>query len=92
MGIGAPDGDGNRKVAVETAALDERARALAQGFVENGHSALLLISKDPPSVLLAVTKDSGCDAGAALKSAVQKLAAAAGRPQWLRAPFRANWI
>ena len=89
----APDRDGNRKVVVATAALDERARSFAQGFVENGHAALLLVSKDPPSVLLAVTKDSGCDAGAALKSAVQKFSGRGGaRPQWLRAPFRANRI
>ena len=74
----APDGDGNRKVVVATAALDERARSFAQGFVENGHAALLLVSKDPPSVLLAVTKDSGCDAGAALKSAVQKFSGRGG--------------
>ena len=36
----APDRGGNRKVLFEMAALDEGARSLAQGFVENGHAAL----------------------------------------------------
>jgi alanyl-tRNA synthetase len=73
-----PDGGGNRKILAEMPALDEGARFFAQGFVENGHAALLLVSRNPPSVLLAVTKDFGCDAGVTLKSALQKFSGRGG--------------
>jgi alanyl-tRNA synthetase len=67
-----PNRDGIRKCVHEVLALDETTRALAQGFVGNGQAALLLICRNPPSLLLAVSKDSGTNAGAAIKSAFAK--------------------
>jgi len=51
-------------------------RAEAQGFAENPQAVLLIAAANPPSILLAASKDSGFNAGAWLKPA---LAAQGGR-------------
>jgi len=59
-----------------TGAIDEEARAFAQAFTANPCAVFLQVCPDPPSFLLAVSPDSGIDAGALAKSLV---AAAGGR-------------
>ena len=73
----APGPDGVRRL---TQRLDrgnlEDLRALAQNFTAQPMSVFLATMKDPPSVLLATSADSGVDAGRLLKAA---LAEAGGR-------------
>jgi len=71
----APDADGIRCV-IDHVAIDDVTRTLAQAFVAGGKAIFLAVSKDPPSVLLASSADSGVNAGAQVKSAVT---AAGGR-------------
>jgi alanyl-tRNA synthetase len=50
----------------------EDLRAVAQNFTAQGKSVYIATLKDPPSVLLAASPDSGIDAGKLLKSASTK--------------------
>ncbi|HLJ17392.1 MAG TPA: alanyl-tRNA editing protein [Bryobacteraceae bacterium] len=71
----APDGDGVRRVT-EHGPIDDDLRARAQAFASGAKAIFLALSNDPPSVLLAVSADSGVNAAAVLKAA---LAEAGGR-------------
>ncbi len=73
-----PDAQGIRRVVerVEQGAIDEALRTRAQAFAAQGHAVFLAVSKNPPSVLLAASPDSGVHAGDRVKSAVT---AAGGR-------------
>lgn len=65
----APGEDGIRRVT-RTGRIDDELRALAQAFVAGSKAVLLAICEDPPSVLLAASKDAGMHAGNLVKSAV----------------------
>jgi len=74
----APDAQGLRRAVerVEQGAIDDALRTRAQAFVAQGRAVFLAVSKNPPSVLLAASPDSGIHAGDRVKSAVT---AAGGR-------------
>jgi len=74
----APDAQGIRRAVerVEDGAIDDAMRTRAQAFVAQGHAVFLAVSKNPPSVLLAASADSGIHAGDRIKSVVS---AAGGR-------------
>jgi alanyl-tRNA synthetase len=74
----APDAQGIRRAVehVEQGAIDDVIRTRAQAFVAQGRAVFLAVSKNPPSVLLAASADSGIHAGDRVKSAVT---AAGGR-------------
>jgi len=74
----APDAQGIRRALerVEQGAIDDTVRTRAQAFVAQGRAVFLAVSKNPPSVLLAASADSGIHAGDRVKSAVT---AAGGR-------------
>jgi alanyl-tRNA synthetase len=61
---------------VEQGAIDDALRTRAQAFVAQGRAVFLAVSKNPPSLLLASSPDSGIHAGERIKSAVT---AAGGR-------------
>jgi alanyl-tRNA synthetase len=71
----APDADGVRRVT-ERGVIDDAVRARAQAFVSQGKAVYLVLSPDPPSILLAASPDSGVHAGERVKAAVT---AAGGR-------------
>ena len=72
-----PNAEGMRLVrrTMDTAINDDT-RMLAQNFVAQGKAAILLISMNPPAVLLACSNDSNLHAGNLLKAA---LTAAGGK-------------
>ncbi|MGC8792784.1 MAG: alanyl-tRNA editing protein [Bryobacteraceae bacterium] len=49
---------------------DEELRSLAQGFCEGSRAVFLAVWENPPSLLLAVSADSGWDAGALVRRAL----------------------
>ncbi len=65
-----PNAEGMRLVrrTMDTAINDDT-RMLAQNFVAQGKAAILLISANPPAVLLACSNDSNLHAGNLLKAA-----------------------
>jgi alanyl-tRNA synthetase len=67
-----PDADGIRRVFERRAkgSFDEATRAFAQSYTAGAKSLYLLVSDDPPSVLLAVSPDTGMQAGPLVKAAV----------------------
>jgi alanyl-tRNA synthetase len=76
--VTAPDAQGIRRAVehVEQGAIDDALRTRAQAFIAQGRAVFLAVSKNPPSVLLAASADSGIHAGDRVKSAVT---AAGGR-------------
>jgi len=74
----APDAQGIRRAVehVEQGTIDDALRTRAQAFIAQGRAVFLAVSKNPPSVLLAASADSGIHAGDRVKSAVT---AAGGR-------------
>lgn len=70
-----PAEDGIRRVKVR-AAIGDELRAKAQAYTAGEKALLLAVCDDPPSVLLACSKDSGVNAGERVKAA---LSAAGGR-------------
>jgi alanyl-tRNA synthetase len=69
--------DGIRKALRHLAAsLSEESRAEAQSFTAAGPAVFLAVAENPPSVLLAASKDSGVNCGEILK---RLLGAAGGR-------------
>jgi alanyl-tRNA synthetase len=68
----APDAQGLRRAVeqVEQGAIDDALRTRAQAFVAQGRAVFLAVSKNPPSVLLAASADSGIHAGDRVKSTV----------------------
>lgn len=73
-----PDAQGIRSAVerIEKGAIDDAVRTRAQAFVAQGRAVFLAVSKDPPSLLLAASADSGVHAGDRIKTAVT---AAGGR-------------
>ena len=73
----APGGDGIRRVTQRSVRGNlEELRAVAQNFTAQSKGVFIAALEEPPSVLFAVSEDSGIDAGKALKAA---LADAGGR-------------
>jgi alanyl-tRNA synthetase len=62
--------DGIRRVLRRVESLAEESRAEAQSFTAAGPAIFLAIAENPPSALLAATKDSGVHAGDVLKRAL----------------------
>jgi alanyl-tRNA synthetase len=58
--------------------LDEELRALAGGFAAGARACFLAVVEEPPSVLLAVSKDAGLNAGDLVKQAVAALGGRGG--------------
>jgi alanyl-tRNA synthetase len=71
-----PGADGIRRVLRRVDALSEESRIEAQSFTSSGPAIFLAVALNPPSVLLAASRDSGVQAGDLLKRA---LADASGR-------------
>jgi alanyl-tRNA synthetase len=71
-----PGPDGIRRLMRQIASLGEDLRTEAQSFASAGPAIFLAITEDPPSILLAASKDSGVHAGDLLK---RTLADADGR-------------
>ncbi|MBI4906797.1 MAG: alanyl-tRNA editing protein [Acidobacteria bacterium] len=73
-----PEVDGFRRVVQRISAgpASDEVRTLAQSFVAGSNATFLAVFENPPSLLLAVSKDSGMHAGDLLKPL---LAAAGGR-------------
>jgi alanyl-tRNA synthetase len=61
--------DGIRRV-IRTARIDEELRTLALSFTAGERAVFIAISSDPPSVLVAASKDAGIHAGNLVKAAV----------------------
>lgn len=60
-----------RRVHVERRAsgsFDDEVRALAMAFTEGARAALVAVTAEPPSVMLAASEDAGLDAGTILKA------------------------
>ena len=68
--------DGIRRVLRPVESLSEELRAEAQTYTSSGPAVFLGFTENPPSILLAASKDSGMHAGDFLKRA---LAEAGGR-------------
>jgi len=81
----APDAQGLRRAVeqVEQGAIDDALRTRAQAFVAQGRAVFLAMSKNPPSVLLAASADSGIHAGDRVKSAVTSAGGRGGGNQAL---------
>ncbi len=62
-----PGPDGIRRVLRKVESISEESRAEAQGFVAAGPAIFLLVAENPPSVLLACSKDARLNAGDVLK-------------------------
>jgi alanyl-tRNA synthetase len=71
----APGADGIRRL-VQHAAIDDAMRTRAQAFAAEGKAAFLVVSANPPAILLAASADSGIHAGERVKAVVS---AAGGR-------------
>lgn len=67
--MASPGSDEIRRVSVRAAISDEL-RAKAQAFTAGVKAIFLAVSDDPPSVLLACSKDAGLNAGDRVKAAV----------------------
>ncbi|HWR53351.1 MAG TPA: DHHA1 domain-containing protein, partial [Bryobacteraceae bacterium] len=66
----ASDGLRRHELRIAKGALDDEVRATAQGFAANPKALFLAIAEEPPSLLLAVSADSGIHAGNVLKAAL----------------------
>ena len=66
----SPGEDGIRRALRRVESLSEESRAEAQSFTGAGPAILLARVENPPSVLLAASKDSGVHAGDLLKRAL----------------------
>jgi len=71
-----PGSDGIRRALRRVESLAEESRSEAQSFTAAGPAIFLALTENPPSVLLAASKDSGINSGEVLK---RLLNAAGGR-------------
>ena len=66
-----PGSDGFRRVTQRSARGNlEELRAVAQNFTAQPKAVFISVLEEPPSILFAVSADSGIDAGKALKAAL----------------------
>jgi alanyl-tRNA synthetase len=73
-----PGPDGLRRIVRRCPSIVEELRAEAQGFASGEKAAFLALAQDPPSVLLAVSKDSGIHAGEWLKPMLDRFGGRGG--------------
>ena len=73
----ATPGDTARR-AVRRGPITEETRAFANAFTAGGKAALLWLCDDPPSFMLAASKDSGVNAGALVKEALAEVGGRGG--------------
>ena len=66
------------KRAVQRGPITEETRAFANAFTAGGKAALLWLCEDPPSFMLAASKDSGVNAGALVKEALAEVGGRGG--------------
>jgi alanyl-tRNA synthetase len=78
----APGPDGIRRLT-QQGPIDDAMRIRAQAFVEQGRAVFLVVSSNPPSVLLAASADSGIHAGDRVKAAVTSAGGRGGGNQAL---------
>ncbi len=62
------DAAGMRRVVREVESVTEELRTEAQSFAGGAQAAILVLGKNPPAALIAVSKDSGIHAGQWLKT------------------------
>ena len=67
-----PGPDGIHRVVRRVPSISEELRVEAQSFTAGERSVYLAIAEDPPSILLAASKDSGVNAGERLKTVLVK--------------------
>lgn len=65
-----PASDGLRRVRRTVTAITDEVRAEAQAFAGGDRAVFLAVAEEPPSILLAASKDSGVNAGQMVKDAV----------------------
>jgi alanyl-tRNA synthetase len=70
--------NGLRTIQRRVATISDELRAESQSFTAGGKSIFLALAEDPPSVLLAASKDSGVHAGEVLKAALAELGGRGG--------------
>jgi alanyl-tRNA synthetase len=70
--------DGIRRVLRRVESLSEDLRAEAQSFTSAGAAIFLALTENPPSILLATSKNSGVHAGDLLKRALSEVAGRGG--------------
>jgi alanyl-tRNA synthetase len=68
----APGAGGVRRIRRRVESLSDDLRVEAQSFTAGEKSVFLALAADPPSILLAASKDSGVNAGELLKAALAK--------------------
>jgi alanyl-tRNA synthetase len=75
-----PAADGIRRATVRLGApVDaEEARSLAQEFSRMSRAVLVIATDDPPGVVLAASEDSGVDAAAHLRAALERVGGRGG--------------
>jgi alanyl-tRNA synthetase len=78
----APGPDGIRR-NTQQGPIDDATRIRAQAFVAQGRAVFLVVSPDPPSILLAASADSGIHAGNRVKAAVTSVGGRGGGNQTL---------
>jgi alanyl-tRNA synthetase len=78
----APGPDGIRRIT-QHGPIDDATRTRAQAFVAQGKAVFLVVSVNPPSVLLAASADSGIHAGDRVKAAVTSAGGRGGGNQAL---------
>ena len=74
--------DGMRRIT-QHGPIDDATRTRAQAFVAQGKAVFLVVSANPPSVLLAASADSGIHAGDRVKAAVTSAGGRGGGNQAL---------
>ena len=73
-----PEGPNGIRRAVRRAAITEETRAFSNAFISGGKAMLLWLCDEPPSFLLAASKDSGLNAGAVVKQVVAEVGGRGG--------------
>jgi len=74
----APDAAGVRRHVRTGAAMGDEERAMAQGFTAGSKGVFLAVGEGANAVLLAVSKDSGWNAGDVLKTCLQAVGGRGG--------------
>ena len=74
----SPGPDGFRRAKREAAAISEELRAEAQAFTSGEKSVFVAAVKEPASLLVAVSKDSGINAGQLVKELVSSVGGRGG--------------
>jgi alanyl-tRNA synthetase len=67
-----PSEDGIRRAFIRVSAIDAQTRAAVSAFISHPRTAILVMGKEPPAVLLGCSPDAGIHAGVKLKDALSK--------------------